>query len=369
MRLKSLKLLNFKNIEEARLDFSGKLNCFTGKNGAGKTNLLDAIYYLSSTKSYFNTPDQLNIKETCDFFSIEGIFDRLEKEDKIYCAYSNDKKKIFKRNDKSYHKYSDHIGLIPIVMVTPGDSELITGTGEERRKYLDNAISQYDREYLHELIRYNAILFQRNKLLKNYQKNSLLDIDTIEIYNEQLDSSGKLLYTKRRQLIEELLPLFEKYYSIISKKNENVSFEYQTHLDEDTLYALLNKSIEKDKILGFTSKGIHRDDLIFTIENAPLKKSGSQGQQKTFLTALKFAQFEFIKKTINMNPLLLLDDIFDKFDSERVEEIIRLTAANGFGQIFLTDTNPVRVQKLIEKEGHDYKLFNVVKGQAEEVTL
>jgi DNA replication and repair protein RecF len=369
MLLKKLQLVNFKNIEEAHLGFSKNLNCFTGKNGAGKTNILDAIYYLSSTKSYFNSPDHLNVNDGSGFFTIEGLFERFEQDEKIYCAYSSEKKKIFKRNDKTYQKYSEHIGLIPLVMITPGDSELITGTGEERRKYLDSAISQYDKEYLHELITYNTTLFQRNRLLKNLLKSSWFDYDTMEIYNEQLSRSGRILYSKRKLLIKELHPVFENYYHDISKKNESVKFVYESHLDDEDLLVLLNNSIEKDKILGYTSKGIHRDDMIFNIESMPLKKSGSQGQQKTFLTALKFAQFEYMKKTLKLNPLLLLDDIFDKFDSERVEEIIKITAGNQFGQIFLTDTNPIRVKKIIENEGHDYALFNVIKGKPEPVSL
>jgi DNA replication and repair protein RecF len=369
MQLKTLKLIQFKNIENAQLEFSGKLNCFTGKNGAGKTNILDAVYYLANTKSVFNTPDALNIKNQSPFFSIEGIFERFDLDEKIYCAYTLDKKKVFKRNDKAYRKYSEHIGLIPLVMISPDDSQLITGSGEERRHFLDSAISQYDKTYLHELIKYNYILLQRNRLLKNYQKTGFLDLDTIEIYNEQLDLSGSFLYKKRKSMIDELLPVFEKYYMGISKRNENVSFDYVSHLEKNTLIDQLTETLEKDKILGYTAKGIHRDDLIFNIESAPLKKSGSQGQQKTFLTALKFAQFEFIKKHLQINPLLLLDDIFDKFDSERVEEIIKLTAINGFGQIFLTDTNPQRVKKVIEKEGHDYKLFDVVKGRVSEIFI
>ncbi len=369
MLLKNLKILNFKNIEEANLNFSDNLNCFTGKNGAGKTNILDAIYYLSSTKSYFNAPDNLNIKENSDFFSVEGIFERFEKDEKIFCAYSNDKKKIFKRNDKTYSKYSEHFGFVPLVMISPSDSELITGSSDERRKYIDTAISQYDQEYLHELIKYNSLLLQRNKLLKNNLKHSFLDIETIEIYNEQLNRSGKIIYNKRKLLINELIPVFEKYYIRISKKNETVNLIYQSHLEENELLELLMNSFEKDKILGYTTKGIHRDDLIFNIESMPIKKSGSQGQQKTFLTALKFAQFEFMKKILKINPLLLLDDIFDKFDAERVEEIVKLASDNHFGQIFLTDTNPMRVKKVIEKEDHDYKLFNVERGKPEPINV
>jgi len=361
MHLKSIKVLNFKNLEEVNISFSKKLNCFTGNNGAGKTNILDAIFYLSFTKSYFNTSDVMNINSENNFFLIDGLFNKNEKTEQIYCGFNN-KKKIFKRNDKAYKKFSEHIGLIPIVMISPDDSILITGSGEERRRYIDSVISQYDKEYLQNLIKYNKVILQRNKLLKNNLQTGYLDSITIEIYNEQLSEYGTLIYNKRNDFIKKLHKIFSEYYKQISKDNENISLTYQSHLFKDNLLNLFKTSIDKDKILGYTTKGIHRDDLIFKINNYSLRKTGSQGQQKTFLIALKFAQYDFVKEISKIKPLILLDDIFDKFDAERVEEIIKITSNENFGQIFITDTNPVRVKRLIDKEKGDFKLFNVENG-------
>ncbi|NPA43894.1 MAG: DNA replication and repair protein RecF [Chlorobi bacterium] len=342
--------------------FSKKLNCFTGNNGAGKTNILDAIFYLSFTKSYFNTSDVMNINSENNFFLIEGFYEKNNKTEHIYCAFNN-KKKIFKRNDKTYKKFSEHIGLIPIVMISPDDSVLITGSGEERRKYIDSVISQYDKEYLHNLIKYNKVIQQRNKLLKNNLQTGKFDKFTIEIYNEQLVEYGTFIFKKRNDFISDLHKIFSEYYKKISKGNEEISLDYQSHLINNNLHDLLNSSLEKDKILGYTTKGIHRDDLSFKINEYSLRKTGSQGQQKTFLIALKFAQYDFVKEINKIKPLLLLDDIFDKFDADRVEEIIKITSNDNFGQIFITDTNPERVKKLIDKEKDDFKLFNVKEGK------
>ena len=361
MFLKTLNINSFKNLESITLEFSEKLNCFTGNNGSGKTNLLDAIYYLSFTKSYFNTNDSQIVNYNNNFFTVKGEYLRNNTLETVYCAYENDKKKIVKRNDKTYKKFSEHIGLIPVVMVSPNDGILITGTGEERRKYIDSVISQYDREYLYELIRYNKILSQRNRLLKNYITSAYFDADTIAIYNEQLSTSGNIIFEKRKKFITNLIPVFSEYYEIISQKKESVNLEYTSHLNNADFKKLLEDTIEKDKILGYTGKGIHRDDLSLKINEYQLKKAGSQGQQKTFLIALKFAQFQFIQNISKINPLLLLDDIFDKFDALRVSEIIKLTN-NNFGQIFITDTNPERVRKLIGNEKKNFKIFRTENG-------
>ncbi len=366
MFLKNVKITNFKNIENAELIFSEKLNCFTGNNGSGKTNLLDALHYLSFTKSYFNTSDSLSVKHDDTFFVIQGEFIRNEKTENIYCAYEKDKKKTVKRNDKIYKRFSEHIGLLPVVTVSPSDAILVTGTGEERRKYIDSVISQYDKEYLYELIRYNKILSQRNRLLKNYLTSRYFDADTISVYNEQLSKSGLKIHQKRKSFITDLIPIFNEYYETVSGKNETVSIEYISHLNENNFLELLHQTIEKDKISGYTGKGIHRDDLALNINNFQLKKAGSQGQQKTFLIALKFSQFQFIKNVSNVNPLLLLDDIFDKFDAQRVSEIIKLTN-NNFGQIFLTDTNPERVKKILTEKNQNFKLFHTEKGSFSEI--
>lgn len=361
MHLKSIKILNFKNLEDININFSQKLNCFTGNNGVGKTNILDAIFYLSFTKSYFNTSDLMNVNSNNNFFLIEGNYFKNEKTENIYCAFNN-KKKIFKRNDKIYKRFSEHIGLLPIVMISPDDSSLIIGSGEERRRYIDSVISQYDKEYLHNLIKYSKVIQQRNKLLKNNLQFGNFDKLTIEIYNEQLAEYGNFIYKKRKKFISELQVIFSSYYKKISNNNETISLSYQSHLSDENLIILLNNSIEKDKILGYTSKGIHRDDLVFKINNYSLRKTGSQGQQKTFLIALKFAQYDFVKEISKIKPILLLDDIFDKFDAERVEEIIKIASSNNFGQIFITDTNPKRVKRLINEEKDDFMLFKVENG-------
>ncbi len=366
MHIKSLYINNFKNIKFAELEFSQKLNCITGNNGSGKTNLLDAIHYLSFTKSYFNIIDAQIIRFNNTFFTLSGKYIRENKTEKIFCAYEIDKKKIVKRNDKAYKRFSEHIGLLPVVTVSPNDSVLVIGSSEERRKYIDSVISQYDREYLHELIKYNKILSQRNRLLKNFRTSGYFDAATIEIYNEQLSASGNKIFEKRIQFISELIPIFEKYYNTVSGKKESVSLEYISHLSENNYKELLEKSIEKDKLTGFTTQGIHRDDIHLSINNLSLKKAGSQGQQKTFLIALKFAQFQFIKTVSKINPLLLLDDIFDKFDAQRVTEIIKLTGTD-FGQIFITDTNPERVKKVIKNEKDNFKLFHTENGTFTEV--
>jgi DNA replication and repair protein RecF len=363
MILKSLKIQSFKNLEEKELQFSQKLNCFTGNNGAGKTNILDALYYLSFTKSYFNTSDQQNVKYGHDFFVLKGEYEINEKIETIYCAYSSAKKKIFKRNDKAYKKFSEHIGLLPAVIISPDDILLISGSAEERRKYIDSVISQYDKSYLYELIRYNKILSQRNRLLKNFNLNGYFDKDTIDVYNDQLHQSGTDIFEKRTHFVKKLIPVFNSYYEKISLRKEQVDLKYMSHLYINDLKELLRENEERDKVLGYTSKGIHRDDLNFEINAHSLRKTGSQGQQKSFLTALKFAQFEFIKEQSQIKPILLLDDVFDKFDSERVEEIIKLTGDDNFGQIFITDTNPARVRKLVDGEKDDFKIFHVNKGR------
>lgn len=363
MILKSLKIQSFKNLEEKELLFSEKLNCFTGNNGAGKTNILDALYYLSFTKSYFNTSDQQNMKYGHDFFVLKGEYEINEKIETIYCAYSSAKKKIFKRNDKAYKKFSEHIGLLPAVIISPDDILLISGSAEERRKYIDSVISQYDKSYLYELIRYNKILSQRNRLLKNFNLNGYFDKDTIDVYNDQLHQSGTDIFEKRTHFVKKLIPVFNSYYEKISLRKEQVDLKYMSHLYINDLKELLRENEGRDKVLGYTSKGIHRDDLNFEINAHSLRKTGSQGQQKSFLTALKFAQFEFIKEQSQIKPILLLDDVFDKFDSERVEEIIKLTGDDNFGQIFITDTNPARVRKLVDGEKDDFKIFHVNKGR------
>jgi DNA replication and repair protein RecF len=359
MYLKSLYLFNFKNYGQLELEFSSKINCFIGANGVGKTNLLDSIYYLSMCKSYINPIDSQNIKYNEEYAVLNGEFSRLDKSEKIYCNIHKTKKKTIKRNKKNYRKLSEHIGLLPVVMISPIDSNLISGGSEERRKYIDRVISQYDKDYLEKLIRYNRALSQRNRLLKDFAKRDYFDPESLDIWDEQLISLGSVIYEKRKQFTHDLVPVFQTYYNTISEEKERVRLEYSSNLQEEDMRKLLTDNLEKDRILQYTTIGIHKDDLILSIEDHPIKKSGSQGQQKTFLVALKFAQFDFIKKIKEIRPILLLDDIFDKFDQQRVSQIIHLVSDNQFGQIFITDTSEDRLHKILKEANIDYRLFQV----------
>lgn len=363
MFIKNIKLINFKNYKEAEFTFSQKITCFTGLNGVGKTNLLDAVHYLSLTKSFFNASDSGNIKFGQDFFVIQGTINKNDTYNKLYCGFKKGKKKKFTLNDNAYKKFSNHIGLFPIVMVSPSDASLITGTGEERRKYIDSVISQYDKSYLSTLIKYNRILDQRNKLLKNFAKKQYFDKDTIEVYNEQLVVSGNVIHKKRKDFIDQLLPLFNDFYNYISKNKETVRLKYKSQLNDDDFANLLAQNLAKDRILQYTSTGIHRDDILMQINEHVVKKSASQGQQKSFLISLKLAQFDFIKNSNNIKPILLLDDIFDKFDKERITQIIELTSQEKFGQIFITDTNSERVKSILSGKGVEYQLYEIINKE------
>jgi DNA replication and repair protein RecF len=359
MHLKELSIINFKNFEQLELDFSSKINCFVGKNGVGKTNILDAIYYLSMCKSYLNPIDTQNIKYDNNFFVIQGDYLRLEKDENIYCGLKKNHKKQFKRNKKEYQKLTEHIGLLPIVMISPLDNILITGGSEERRKFINGVISQYDNKYLNNLVNYNRALTQRNKLLKIFSKNNSFDKESIEIWDEQLINLGQSIFYTRKDFIEKLIPIFQKYYNHISKDAENVSMEYKSQLSDNNFRDLLNNSIEKDKIVQHTSIGIHKDDITLNLLNHPVKKAGSQGQQKTLLVALKLAKFDFIKNIVNYKPILLLDDIFDKFDINRVKQIINLVSQNNFGQIFISDTSQDRLKIMLNEISINYKIFTI----------
>jgi len=349
MFLKQISLVNFKNYTEFDLTFSAKINCLVGNNGVGKTNLLDAIYYLSFCKSFINPIDSQNIKHENDFFVVQGDYDLSDTSEHIYCGLKTGRKKQFKRNKKDYERLSDHIGLLPLVLISPYDTNLIQDGSEERRKFMNGVISQYDKQYLYDTIRYNDIIVQRNALLKQMSKTGRDEIDTIQIYNDQLRPLGNSIFEKRKAFIEELIPIFQEYYNYISNGREEINIVYQSQLENSNFADLLIHNYEKDKILQYSTQGIHKDDLFLSINNHLVKKIGSQGQQKTFLIALKFAQFDFLKKIYGFKPVLLLDDIFDKLDATRVEKIITMVADNHFGQIFITDTNKERVKKVLEK--------------------
>lgn len=363
MYLKSLSVLDYKNIEQVELVFSPKLNCFLGDNGAGKTNLLDAIYFLTFCRSFFNPIDSQNVRHGNDFFMINGKFHRNDDEDLVTCGYQNGQQKQFKRNHKPYKRLSDHIGLFPLVMISPSDSYLILGGSEERRKFMDGVISQYDHTFLDALIRYNRALLQRNNLLKRFSESGIFDIDSLSIYDEQLIDQGKVIYQKRKNFIENLIPVFQEFYENVSGGKENVSLEYSTCMDQGSLREQLNSSLRKDRATQFTNIGIHKDDLNLLLDGFPIKKMGSQGQNKTYLVALKFAQFEFLKNASGIKPILLLDDIFDKLDSNRVSKIIELVSEEKFGQIFITDTNREHLEKIVEEIKTENQIFRIEEGK------
>ena len=359
MFLKKLSLINYKNFTSHNFDFDTKINCFVGDNGIGKTNVLDAIYHLSFGKSYFNPIATQNIRHGEDFFVIEGEFQKEEREEKILCSLKRGMKKVIKRNAKVYDKFSDHIGFIPLVIISPADRDLIIEGSETRRKFMDGVISQSDRPYLQSLIHYNKILGQRNSLLKYFAVNQTFDRTTLSVYNEQLQRYGNGIFTKRLAFLETFIPIFKEQYLAISGGKEPVNLTYHSKLLEQDLLTLLEENLERDKVLQYTGTGTHKDDLFFEIDGHPIKKFGSQGQQKSFLIALKLAQFHFIKKQAETTPLLLLDDIFDKLDENRVAHIIRLVDEANFGQIFLSDTHADRTENIIKNIHQSYKIFKL----------
>ena len=351
MILKRISILNYKNLEEVELGFSSKLNCFVGQNGMGKTNLLDAVYYLSFCKSSGNPIDSQNIRHDQDFFVIQGFYEAEDgTPEEIYCGMKRRSKKHFKRNKKEYGRFSDHIGFLPLVMVSPADSELIAGGSEERRRFLDVVISQFDKEYLDALIRYNKALVQRNTLLKSELP---VDEELFLVWEEMMAQTGEIVFQKREAFISEFIPIFQSFYSYISQDKEEVSLTYESHARHTSLLEVLKQSRERDKIMGYSLRGIHKDDLNMLLGDFPIKKEGSQGQNKTYLVALKLAQFDFLKRTGRTVPVLLLDDVFDKLDASRVEQIVKLVAGDSFGQIFMTDTNREHLDRILHKVGSE----------------
>jgi DNA replication and repair protein RecF len=368
MYLKKLALTNFKNYELNELEFSPKINCFVGNNGVGKTNILDAIHYLSLAKSFFNSIDSISIRHGEDYFIIQGVFVRDSEEDQIYCAFQKQKQKLLKRNGKEYHKISDHIGRYPVVMISPADSALVAEGSEDRRKFMNKIISQYSSEYLDSVLRYNKALQQRNKLLKDINSSDKGETDILSIWDAQLVKYGSFIFNERVILVNELIPVFQEYYSLISSGKESVRLKYRSHLAEGNFTEALQNSINKDRYLEYTTVGIHKDDLSLEMNDFSVKSLGSQGQQKSYLVALKLAKFDYIKRKAGFAPILLLDDIFDKFDAERVEQIIRLVGNHRFGQIFITDTHQNRLQDILSSHNTDYKLFRIADNEITEVT-
>jgi DNA replication and repair protein RecF len=359
MRLISLSILNYKNITEAELVFSPKINCFIGNNGMGKTNVLEAIYYLSFCKSHSNSIDSQNIKHDTEFCLLQGKYLLGDSHEDIYCGMKLRQKKQFKRNKKEYERLSDHIGLLPLVLVSPDDSVLISEGSEERRKFVDGVISQYNKTYLNQLLQYNNALKQRNALLKSEFPidNSLLDI-----WEDQMALYGTYIYEQRKLFIDEFIPIFQDLYTYISGGNESISLVYHSQHVEHDIKLRMIATRDRDKMLGYSTQGIHKDELEMLLDGYPIKRVGSQGQNKTYLISLKLAQFDFLKRTHKISPLLLLDDIFDKLDSNRVKKIVELVSGEKFGQIFITDTNREHLDSILIQLDKESTIFNVENG-------
>lgn len=360
MILEQLSLLNYKNFDAKTFSFDPKVNCFVGNNGVGKTNALDAIYHLSFGKSYFNPITTQNIKHGTDFFVIEGSYLLNKDAERIIISAKRGQKKTIKRNGKNYDRFSDHIGLLPLVIISPADRDLIIEGSDVRRKFIDGVISQGNKKYLQALLDYTKVLTQRNALLKYFALNNTFNKDTLSIYNEQLATLGTSIFETRTAFLETFTPIFlARYASISNNQNEKVSIIYKSSLQEKPLLTLLEEGIQKDTVTQYTNFGIHKDDLQLTINDYPIKKFGSQGQQKSFLIALKLAQFDFIKTQKKCNPILLLDDIFDKLDAQRVAQLLYLVKDDKFGQIFISDTHPERTEDIIKKVHKSYKMFTL----------
>ncbi len=360
--LNKLSLVNFKNYEHADLTFSPRFNCITGNNGEGKTNLLDAVHYLSFTKSYFNPIDSQNVLHEAPLFVVQGEFKTGNKKDEVYCAQKKGERKQFKLNKKEYIRFAEHIGLFPVVMASPSDIELILEGSETRRKFSDSIISQYDRPYLEDIIAYTKVLLQRNAQLKQFSKKGNFDTEALRIWDVQLIELGNKIFKKRKEFSADLEPIFQKYYELISGGKEKVEIVYHSQLSKGDFEALLNESQEKDRAAEYSTVGIHKDDWEFKMSGFPVKKFASQGQQKSYLLAVKLAQFEFVKQHREVIPILMLDDIHDKLDDERVKHLIRLVSSKDFGQVFITDTSRERIKDLFDDVKAELRLFEVQNG-------
>ncbi len=359
MRLKKLSLLNFKNIARQELSFCRGVNCLVGDNGAGKTNVVDAVYYLSMCKSSLPMTDTQSILHGAEGFLLEGRYlSDGAKSEQVVCSFSRKGGKLLKRNGKEYERLADHVGLIPAVIVSPADSALISDSADERRRYLNACLSQLDRAYLHTVMRYNAVLAERNRLLKTQPDETVLSI-----YDRQLTEHGTKIHAARAAFVERLQPVAAEYYRMLSEDREQVELHYKSELNERPFDEILLAARQKDFVNEFTTSGVHRDDLVLRIGGYPLRKYGSQGQQKSFLIALKLAQYALVAEACGERPILLLDDLFDKLDAGRVEQLIRLVADEAFGQIFITDCNPTRLKAILDKAGGEYALFTVEGGE------
>ena len=360
MTIDSISIIDFKNIGDERLELSPEINCFVGDNGAGKTNMLDAVHYLALARSMQTLADSQVVRHSKEAYIIEGKFcSDSGRHEQVVCSYSRRTGKRLKRNGKEYDKLSDHVGNFPIVVVSPADTALISDAAEERRRYVNRLISQIDRQYLASLIRYNTTLQERNKLLKNNPAEEML-----LIYDQMLDMAATAIYNSRKEIIAKMRPIVEEYYAQLSGGREKIGIDYRSELENTPLSELLLAARQKDIVNEHTTVGIHRDDIAFTIGDYPLRKYGSQGQQKSFLIALKLAEYRVVAESCGERPILLLDDLFDKLDMGRVAELLRIVGGDDFGQIMITDCNKHRLQRTLSEAGAEYRLFNVTEGTA-----
>ena len=357
--LEKIVISDFRNIRLQELEFSPNVNCISGNNGEGKTNLLDAIYYLSMTKSAFASSDKFNFRHGTEEFSIAGSY-RMENglASRFAVKMTAKGEKKVRRDDKPYPKVSDHIGVLPVVMVSPADISLVSESGEERRRFVNAVLSQMDHEYMTALQQYNRLLMQRNKMLKEME----VDRSLLEVIDMRMDALAEPIYNARKRFVEQLRPVVSEYYKALSGGSEEVDIEYESELSKAGLESLLAASFEKDRIMKYTTSGIQRDDFIFRMGGHPIRRFGSQGQQKSFLVSLKFAQYELMKKNYGFAPVLLLDDVFDKLDMGRISNLLQMVASNDFGQIFITDSNKIRMSGIVDGLTQDRAYFETVGG-------
>ena len=357
--LEKIVISDYRNIQLQELEFSPNINCISGNNGEGKTNLLDAIYYMSMTKSAFVASDRFNMRHGTDEFSLAGTY-RMENglSSRFALKMTSKGEKKVKRDDKPYQKISEHVGVLPVVMVSPADVSMVSESGEERRRFVNSVLSQMDREYMSAMQQYNRLLLQRNTMLKDSEPDRSL----LEVIDMRMSILAEPIYQARKRFVEQLKPIVSEYYKTLSGDSEQVDIEYESELSKAGLDQLLAASFDRDRIMKHTTTGIHRDDFAFTMNGHPIRRFGSQGQQKSFLVSLKFAQYEIMKKNYGYAPILLLDDVFDKLDIGRISNLLQMVASNDFGQIFITDSNKVRMAGIVDELTQDRAYFETVGG-------
>lgn len=361
MLLKNIKINNYKNIAEINLNVKSKIFCMTGLNGAGKTNFLDSIYFIANTRSYFYKSDSQNIKQGEKYFHISAVFKTEDGNIPVNASFS-DEGKIFKLEEKRVKKFSDYYGRFPVVFITPNDTKLVLDGSEIRRNFIDSIISIYDKEYLNALVYYKKVLEQRSSLLKKFSITKSFNKEFLDIYDEKLSKFAPIIFNARKNFIKEFMPLFKEYYKKISDRDEQSEIIYESHLFDSSMDSLLQNNIEKDRILQRTTHGVHKDELVLKLNSRLLRKTGSQGQQKSFLIAMKFAKSDFLKNHTGLKPILLLDDLFDKLDAQRIANVVKLVGNEQFGQIFITHTNKSRLNEILSNANSDFSIFEIDNG-------